>query len=189
MMSLKFVGVVILLSISFVLAEERNRARQTIACYSKTYKYAYPPAKAGVNDRLCFGCSEGYPSSLNRGQRLYSQGGKFVLSMQPDNNLVLYDLRRGPEGDPRNAVWSTDTWEYPGNYSLFMEEDGFIKLSSATDRKDTIWCNAKTSKISGKDQPTYFVLGANGEMATYQCDEPYWASNTWHGPAVFFKNK
>jgi hypothetical protein len=189
MMSVKFIGVLLLISILIVTISTNEKSFTTTRtpCYSKTYKYAMPPAKAGVKDRLCLGCPEGHPSSLNRGERLYSQGGKFVLSMQPDNNLVLYDLRRAKEGDPDGAVWSTDTWEYPGNYSLFIEEDGVAKLSQISERKDIIWCAGKKSKLPAKDQPVYFILGANGEMAIYQCDEPYWASNTWHGPEPFFK--
>lgn len=188
-MSLKPIVVVLILSITIatVITIEGSSGTTKVDCYCKTYKYAMPPPKKGINDRLCFGCPEGYPSSLKRGQRLYSQGGLFVLSMQPDNNLVLYDLRRAKEGDPHAAVWSTDTWGYPGTYYLFMEDDGIVKLSRVDDRNDTIWCIGKFSKLSASDQPTYFILGANGEMAVYQCDEPYWASNTWNGPNPFFK--
>jgi hypothetical protein len=183
MMSLKLTIVTLLaITISMISANERSGSKliTRAPCYSNKFNYKVPPERVGVKDRLCLGCSN-YSSALHRGERLISANKRFVLSMQPDNNLVLYDLERAEEGKPDSAVWSSDTWEYPGNYSFFMEEDGFVKLSKKDDRNDTIWCNAKTSKLPAKDQPIYFVLGQNGEMALFQCERPYWASNTWRG--------
>jgi len=180
MLSLRILKAIFLvLTISMVSANDRS-ARKSFTrapCYENIHGYEIPPERVGVKDRLCLGCSN-YPSALHRGESLTSASGNFTLSMESNNNLVLYSKERN------NAiVWKTDTANEensdPGNFSLVLEEDGLMKLSVHDDREDSIWCNTKPARLNSKDQPIYLVLANNGNLILYQCSVPYWYSATW----------
>ena len=69
---------------------------------------------------------------LSVNQELRSNNGLYVLIMQSDGNLVLYE---GVMAPPRRAVWSTNTSNRPLDrrpYRADMQQDGNFVLSSAT---------------------------------------------------------
>lgn len=183
MLSLKLTLVTfLLLTISMVSAFDRSTKKSytRAPCYENKVGYKMPPERVGVQDRLCLGCSN-YPSVLKRGEKLTSASGKFVLLMEPNNNLALYSLERGNIGEEKARVWQTNTSDLidAGNFSVVLEEDGLLKLSVDTDRTDTIWCNKNPAKLFTKDQPIYLVVANNGNLILYQCSVPYWYSETW----------
>jgi MIR domain len=70
--------------------------------------------------------------SLSVNQELRSNNGLYVLIMQGDGNLVLYE---GVMTPPRRAVWSTNTWNLPPERRpnrAAMQQDGNFVLYSTT---------------------------------------------------------
>ena len=71
-------------------------------------------------------------ASLSVNQELRSNNGLYVLIMQGDGNLVLYE---GVMTPPRRAVWSTNTWNLPPERRpnrAAMQQDGNFVLYSTT---------------------------------------------------------
>lgn len=76
---------------------------------------AWRSALANTSDRLVAG------EALGVGQRIQSASGRYVLILQPDGNLVLYDAHTN------TALWHTHTYGSVAN-QLFMQPDGNLVL-------------------------------------------------------------
>lgn len=105
---------------------------------------------------------------LLRGDVLASCDQAFVVTMQPDGNLVVY---RG-EQVPENAVWATGTYNQDG-YLAEMQEDGNFVLytSSGTTPADALW-SSKTYDNPG----AYLRLENSGELAVMSDSAVLWQS-------------
>jgi hypothetical protein len=155
-----------------------------LECGPKRTKYQMLTERLGVIDRLCSGCKN-FKNTLKRGERLVSQSRPFILLMQEDNNLVLYQTITNEGGDIIRPVWSTDTHMYQGEYHLLLESDGILKLVNSNDNNDVIWASKKKSRLHTEHQPVYMILTNNGMLVSFQCDEPFWSNFTWGGEVDF----
>ncbi len=110
--------------------------------------------------------------SLGINQELRSGNGLYVLIMQGDGNLVLYE---GVTSPPWRAVWATDTWNLPPARRPIradMQQDGNFVLYSATGPE---WASG-THMYPG----SRLVLQDDRNLVIYDPDNtPRWASNTW----------
>jgi microsomal dipeptidase-like Zn-dependent dipeptidase len=113
--------------------------------------------------------------SLATDEALRSANGRYVLLMQTDGNLVLYD------GEPsvKSAVWATNTWGLPDEnrpVRADMQTDGNFVLYSAFDIP--AWATG-TDRHPG----ARLVLQDDRNLVVYSPDNhPLWASNTWVAP-------
>lgn len=108
---------------------------------------------------------------FNINDKLVSQNGKFILVMQTDGNLVLYqDLI-----DVNTAYWSTDTWWLPENARptcARLQEDAQFVLYD--DNGVARWTSGTWGP--GYVAP-YLILQDDGNLVLYHDDsQPVWAS-------------
>ena len=116
-------------------------------------------------------------SILNTNEKLVSKNGRFTLSMQSDCNLVLYDAKKGKGGsDPSAASWSSNTSVGGGaSCKATFREDGSLAVIN---KDGKVVYQSGAASISAALQPAILILQEDGNLVAYQCDEPYWASNT-----------
>lgn len=101
---------------------------------------------------------------LGINQSLYSNNGKYRLTMQADGNLSLFSNGRG--------VWSTNTAGTSFG-KLLMQTDGNVAIFSY-DRNIVRWNIGKAFA-----SPLGFVLQDDGNMGVYNtAGQALWASNT-----------
>jgi hypothetical protein len=104
--------------------------------------------------------------------------------MQSDCNLVLYDARKGKGGyDPSAATWASNTWTTAAYIQCYAEvgSDGALRVF----KNGAQIFITKTARFSASVAPLIYVIQDDGNFVSYQCDEPYWASNTWTPGAGF----
>jgi len=123
--------------------------------------------------------------SLRPGQQLQSDNKRFVLTMQTDGNVVLYDANGHPlwatntwKGiAPREFVmqtdgnlvlystdgvarWASNTWKNPGAF-LNVQDDGNLVVYRAGSRTETadnaLWAAGSNARPPGPPPPTGFV--------------------------------
>ncbi|TFW20672.1 GDSL-type esterase/lipase family protein [Duganella callida] len=99
---------------------------------------------------------------LKRGERLYSCDGRFVLDLQNDGNLVIY------EGNV--PLWNTRT-EGSSAAQVLMQADGNLVEYDAIGR--VLWQSGVTGH---PDAETY--LQNDGNFVTYSKGLPVWYTNT-----------
>lgn len=109
---------------------------------------------------------------LGVGQELRSDNGLYVLTMQGDGNLVLYE---GIASPPWRAVWATDTWNLPPlrrPIRADMQQDGNFVLYSEIGPE---WASS-THTFPG----SRLVLQDDRNLVIYDSNNTArWASNTW----------
>lgn len=104
---------------------------------------------------------------LATGQELGSPNGRFVLSLNLDGNLVLYD------SESKAPIWSSNTVGTKAEF-LYMQEDGNLVLY--TENGDVLWASGTASDQS--DRFYRFQINDDGNMVILRDGIPMWASNT-----------
>jgi len=99
---------------------------------------------------------------LSVGQSRASCDGRFVLAMQGDGNLVLYQAGR--------ALWATMTNGRGGSFAA-MQGDGNFVLYTAV---GSPLFHTNTSRFGG----AWLAIQNDGNLVIYQGSTPRWASNT-----------
>jgi len=103
--------------------------------------------------------------SLLVGQMLVSQNGNFQLVLQPDGNLVLYQV------SPTLALWSSQTAGQP-SYVLTMQPDGNLVLYDNATPPNALW-SSQTFGHGG----AYLILQDDGNLVVYTA-LPCWSADT-----------
>lgn len=123
------------------------------------------PALPAESHRLLTG------QRLTQGQSLRSLNGRFLLTMQADGNLVLYD------GTPSisTALWATDTWQSAVRPThADMQADGHFVLYD--DAMRPAW---GTGVYGPQFINPHLQMQDDGNVVIYHNGwEPIWASNT-----------
>lgn len=121
----------------------------------------------------CGGATLETGTSLTSGHCLNSASGRFVLAMQTDGNLVLYDDTPNP--NPWIPLWSSGTSGHPGSY-VAMQTDGNLVVYSSSNV--ALWW----SGTSGTSGGYYLFLQDDGNVVVYQ---PFlWSTNTAQTPVT-----
>ena len=114
-----------------------------------------------------WGCSEHTLNAGDRlsiGQQLESSNGCFMLMLQDDGNLVLYN-KQG------TALWSTETFQQKSKYAV-MQRDGHFVIYS--EKGSVVW-GSNTYGTRGRQ----LKIENDGNMAIYTLEnEVVWATNT-----------
>jgi hypothetical protein len=105
----------------------------------------------------------GSQQTLTAGQSVNSCDGRFTLTMQADQNLVLYWNGHG-------ALWASGTWN-KGATRTSMQADGNLVIYNASNAP--LWA----SGTSGHPGTTLAVQN-DGNLVIYENGAPRWASNT-----------
>jgi len=148
-------------------------------CPGRTSPY-HAPNYVAANDRISVPSGK---SVMNKNDKIVSNKGRFTVIMQTDCNLVLYDARQGKGGyDPSAAKWASNTWLSNAYTSCYAEvtKNGVLTVIGGS-RPFT----STAARFSTDVAPLIFVIQDDGNFVSYQCDEPYWASNTWTQGAYF----
>ena len=103
--------------------------------------------------------------SLYVGQMLVSQNGNFQLVLQPDGNLVLYQV------SPTLALWSSQTAGQPSS-ELVMQPDGNLVLYDQATPPNVLW-NSQTYGHEG----AFLLLQDDGNLVVYT-EIPCWSAGT-----------
>lgn len=90
--------------------------------------------------------------SMSSGERLLSPQGRFVLIMQSDGNLVLYNAQFAP-------VWSSRTYGQPGSSAALLAGGGLVVLSPAG---RTIW-----QALPANTAAQYLDVQDDGNLVAY----------------------
>jgi hypothetical protein len=116
-----------------------------------------------------FAATLGSGQSLQTGQRLQSDNGRYTLSLQSDGNVVLY-------GHHHQAIWATNTPRTnPANFA--MQTDGNLVLYTSSG--SPIWAS-NTNNNPG----AFLVVQDDGNLVVYRAgaratpDNALWASGT-----------
>jgi len=151
----------------------------SFTCPGHTSPY-YAPNYVGANDRL----STQGRTVLNENDKLVSNKGRFTFIQQTDCNLVLYDAQKGRGGyDPSAATWASGTWVpggYPGCFTT-LNSDGTLTVTKG----GSVVFKTSPAPFSAAQAPIIYVMQDDGNFVSYQCDSPYWATNTWTPGAGF----
>ncbi len=112
------------------------------------------------------------------GDKLMSPNGKYLLLMQEDGNLVIYNLVSN--SNEKTAIWSTRTnGQTSASLSVkaFMTEDGNFVLSQYNKTNyttKTIW----STQTNGNPE-AYLTMQDDGNLVVYnKTGRALWASNT-----------
>lgn len=101
--------------------------------------------------------------SLQPGKTLMSTNKRYELVMQPDGNLVLYDLLSG-----KNAVWATFTNGKTGVTATMQADGNFVMFQNGA----PIW-----STNTNGNNSAFMILGDDGNIQIYnQKSESVWSS-------------
>jgi hypothetical protein len=104
-------------------------------------------------------------TTLNPGDSLRSLNRKYVLKMQADGNLVLYNDKTG------SAIWNSGTQAYPGAHAI-LQADGHFSVYDATG----IWRWGSWTSYSGIN--ARLTVGDDGNMRILQPETYWWNSGT-----------
>jgi len=105
-------------------------------------------------------------TGLRVGQELRSLNGRFILKMQEDGNVVLYDNDNGM------PLWATNTNGSNANY-LEMQGDGNLVLYTVD---GAIWSSQTASDQVTKNYT--LLLQDDGNLVIYRDEIPIWATDT-----------
>jgi hypothetical protein len=126
----------------------------------------FPGTTCDWSDGYCKSPQCGYlfaNMSLGRDQSWWSCDGRFVLSMQNDGNLVLYQSgtplwasnTQGTDGQVAimqddgnflvkdsawNTLWGSNTWGHPGAYAA-VQDDGNLVVYGAPENQQSLWAS------------------------------------------------
>jgi len=100
------------------------------------------------------------PQVMRSGQLVASDSGRFLLAMQGDGNLVVYDRTTGP-------VWASYT-NTPGSY-LEVQGDGNVVVYDLSGR--AVWATMTSSPT-----PVKLVLQDDGNLVLYAGARALWDS-------------
>lgn len=149
-----------------------------IECPVNIHPFKLPQTWPNVIDRLCYGCRE-FQSVLKRNESIESPFKNYRLTMQEDNNLVMYEINIIDIKNTTRPIWSTNTHNIKGEYHMFVDNNGLIVLANPNDRSDIIWTSKVKSQLSADHQPVYLMIRNTGFIGLFQCDGAYWVTNGW----------
>jgi|GEM_PF-2169542 len=98
-------------------------------------------------------------------EKISSLNGMYVLVMQKDGNLVLYDSKCGIS--PKCALWSSGTYGEHGRYFMAIQPDGNLVIYKGTPPAVTeraIW----SSKTYGKPDNYFLAVQNDGNVVIYR---------------------
>lgn len=108
---------------------------------------------------------------LNQCNKLQSPDGKHVLLMQPDGNLVLYNISNP---NAINAIWSTGTNNKgTGPYYFSYGSDGNLVVYDSTNT--SLWNSSTNNKTSNILQ-----LQSDGNLVLYNGTNAVWSTGTYN---------
>jgi len=113
--------------------------------------------------------------------------------MQTDCNLVLYDSQRGLGGyDPSAATWASGTWVSGGAIcNAQVQTNGLLAVFRAGITAPvytvTLSPGSVAFPITDAASAVIYVIQDDGNFVAYQCQAPYWASNTYTPGAGFLQ--
>lgn len=107
-------------------------------------------------------------ASLTAGQLLRSAGGQYVLLMQTDCNLVIYQMVDANHG---HATWSSSTSNHGSNCHLDMQEDGNLVIYSGVGRSWAVWVSQTANYPKA-----VAVMQTDGNLVVIQDDIPTWSA-------------
>jgi len=106
-----------------------------------------------------------HKSYLFEEERVSSPNGLYVLVMQSDGNLVLYESKC--VGDPKCAVWDSKTYREQGQYYMAMQEDGNLVIYKGRPPAKTplsIW----SSQTYGATGNYFLSIQDDGDLVIYR---------------------
>lgn len=108
-------------------------------------------------------------SGLAPGQTLWSDDGRFFLTMQTDGNLVLQDQKTG------KILFATNTYGKGGSPWLQLDGEGNISVYTENPNLAQLW----TAKANNKGG-TQLIMQKDGNLVLYKQDgrTPVWATGT-----------
>ena len=106
--------------------------------------------------------------SLVAGGALTSSNGRAQVVMQPDGNLVMYDLSGGPP--PAKPLWASGT-AGKGGVVAAMQADGNLVVYNA--QRTPLWASATQGNPGA-----YAIIQDDGNFVVYLGTAPKWASAT-----------
>jgi hypothetical protein len=104
-------------------------------------------------------------TTLASGASLRSLNRKYVLKMQADGNLVLYNDQTG------SAIWWSGTQAYPGAYAVFQADGNFVVYDTKGQWRWASW-------TSHSDINARLTVGNDGNMSIVQPETYWWNSHT-----------
>jgi len=114
-----------------------------------------PNSKTGAPG--CLGSMLSAGQVLYTGQCLNSPNGRFVLALQTDGNLVLYDDT--PDPNPWTALWSTGTSGRGVDHGYMQSQGNFVLYAGST---AAVW-SSPYSSVSAY----YLVVQDDGNLVIY----------------------
>lgn len=105
--------------------------------------------------------------SLQNNQSITSTDGSFMLIMQDDGNLVVYQLQ------PRKPIWASQTANMGGKQAIMQLDGNFVVYDgNGTAPKDALWASNTSTPNS-----TLFMQD-DGNLVIYGPGKPTWATGT-----------
>jgi hypothetical protein len=98
--------------------------------------------------------------SLGAGQQLISPNGRYMLAMQYDGNLVLYNVNTGVN---TGVLWSSGTGGHPGAYVTMQVDGNFVVYRSSGQplwASNTVGTNANSATL--QDDGNFVLYTAAG---------------------------
>jgi hypothetical protein len=119
---------------------------------------------AHVSPNLLHGNTLKSNEELKLGEYLQSNNGSYLLIMQNDSNLVLY------QGYPWKSLWSNGTWNMNITQCIMKSNGEFAMYSNGSQ------CySSKTSNNPG----AYMIMQDNGNLVIYNASgKAIWSTNT-----------
>jgi hypothetical protein len=107
-------------------------------------------------------------TSLNQCMGIRSPNGRFILVMQSDGNLVLYDT------STRQPLWASNTYDSGSSppYSAEFQNDYNFVVYKGSEHKPT-WASQTYNKLSDR-----LVMQNDGNVVIYRGNTAIWATNT-----------
>jgi hypothetical protein len=121
-------------------------------------------------------------TTLNPLMSIRSLNGTYVLKMQLDGNLVLFN-------GSGSAIWNTGTQSYPGAYATLQKDGNLVVYDAKAQYKWASWSNSYTginARLSIDDdgsmrifkpQTSLWTIGTR--LTSYADPQPAWGSSVW----------
>jgi hypothetical protein len=114
-------------------------------------------------------------AKLQKNEDVLSNSGRFDLVLQGDGNLVLYDTTLGLIGDPKAAIWASDTYTRRADYCL-MQGDGNLVMFGIPNERHVIWDLGTAGHANA-----YLVVQDDGNLVLVEPSCPVWDRHKGNG--------
>lgn len=103
---------------------------------------------------------------LNTGERLYSSNGAYLLGMQDDGHLCVYQVENGKQG---GFVWGSGVHGFPNaeKSQLDMQTDGNLVVNAGAPQWSSKTMGFFDQKWAGAGKPVKLVLENDGKLNLY----------------------